>query len=279
MSIYINDAAVTMFDPMVKQAYQAAGFKLRGSMRTRQNVIGETVKFPKLAQGVAQQKALQDDVIPLNLRWSQVELTLQNWHASDYSDIFGQREVNFDEMRELAQALGKAIGRRADQLGIDALEASGTTNTIAAGATGFTFAKYLQMNKFFSKNNIGRGVKRYVALDYEGEQDLLNEDKFINSDFTKKQLLDNGGTLDGLNMFGYTWFVFGEITEGGIPVSGSTHSAFAWAEDSIGYAIGMDFSTETNYVPQKTSFLVTSKYRANAKAIEATGIVQIDYAV
>jgi hypothetical protein len=279
MSIYINDAAVEMFDPMPKQAYQARGFKLRGTMRERRNVVGDKVKYPKLAQGVAQQKALQDDVIPLNLVWSQAEVTLQDWHASDYSDIFGQRQINFDEMRELSEALGKAIGRRADQLGLDALENSGTANTIAAGATGFTYAKFLQMNKFFSKNNIERGVKRYVAIDYEGEQDLLNEDKFIDSDFTNKMILDNGGTIDGLNMFGYNWIVFGEMTEGGIPVSGTTHSAFAWAQDAIGYAIGMDFSTEVNYVPVKTSFLVTAKFRANSVAIDAPGIVQIDYTV
>lgn len=279
MSIYVNDAAIEAFDPMVKQAYQAKGFKLRGTMRTRTNVIGEKVKFPKLGKGIAQQKALQDDVTPLNLVWSQAEVTLQDWHASDYSDIFGQKLINFDESRELAEALGMSIGRRADQLGIDAMTASGTTNTISAGATGLTYSKFLQLNKFFSQNNIDRGIQRYIALDYEGEQDLLNEDKFINSDFTKKMILDNGGTIDGLEMFGYRWIVFGEMDEGGMPVSGSTHTAYAWAQNALGYAIGMDFSNEVNYVPVKTSFLITSKFRANAVAIDPVGIVKIDYTV
>ena len=144
MSVNLNNAAVTMFDPMVKQAYQAAGFKLRGTMRTRTDVIGKTVTFPKMGLGIAHQKAPQDDVVLVNADYSQVSGTMEDWHASELSDIFAQKEVNFDEMRELAEMLGKAIGRRSDQLAIDALSGSGTTNTIAAGATGFTAADHRQ---------------------------------------------------------------------------------------------------------------------------------------
>lgn len=279
MSIYVNDVAIEMFDPMVKQAYQSMGFKLRGTMRERTNVVGKTAKFPKIGTGIAKQKAIQDDVEPMNLAYTRPEVTLQDWYASDYSDIFSQREINFDEMRELSEALGASIGRRADQLGLDALEASATTNTIAAGGTGFTFAKYTTLNKFFSKNNVARGIKRYIAIDAEGEEDILNEQKFTDNDFTQKRILDNGSTLDGLFMFGYNWIVFGDMDEGGIPVSGSTHTAFAWAQNAMGHAIGMDFSNEVNYIPVKTSFLVTSKYKANAVAIDDVGIVKIDYTV
>jgi len=278
MSIYVHEAAVTMFDPMPKQAYQAKGFKLKNTVRLRNNVVGNIVKFPKLGSGLAQQKAIQDDVVPLNLVWSQATVTLQDWHAAEYSDIFSQREINFDEMRELAEALGMAVGRRADQQIISALSGSGTTNTIAAGGTGFTYVKFLTMNKFFTTNNIMAGsIKRHVAIDATAEEDLLAEEEFIESFFTKKMVLDNGSSLDGLDMFGYTWHVFGTMAEGGIPVAGGTHSAYAWAENAIGLGIGMDFSTEINYIPVKTSFLVTSKYKANAGAIDAVGIVQIDY--
>jgi hypothetical protein len=279
MSIYVNNVAIDMFDPMVKQAYQSKGFKFRDSMRERRNVVGATVKFPKIGKGIAKQKAIQDDVEPMNLTYSRPSVTLQDWYASDYSDIFSQREINFDEIRELSEALGAAIGRRSDQLAIAALVASGTTNTIAAGATGFTFAKYTEMNKFFSKNNIGRRIKRFIAIDAEGEEDILNQTQFTDSDFTQRRLLDNGGTIDGLEMFGYRWLVIGDMDEGGMPVVTTTHTAYAWAQDSMGFAIGMDFSNEVNYVPIKTSFLVTSKYKANAVAIDAEGIVKIDYTV
>jgi len=278
MSIYVNDVAVTMFDPMPKQAYQEGGFKLKNSVRLKNNVTGSTVKFPKLAAGLAQQKAPQDDVSPLNLVWTDATVILQDWYASEYSDIFAQREINFDEVRELSEALGYAIGRRSDQLIINALENSSTSNTIANAGVGFTYAKFLAMNKFMTDNSIRRDrTKLHIAIDGTAEQDILNETNFISSDFTHKQILDNGMSLDGMEMFGYVWHVFGDMVEGGVPVSGGTHSAYAWGQNAVGMGIGMDFSTEINYMPIKTSFLVTSKYKANAVAIDAKGIVQIDY--
>ncbi len=278
MSIYVNSEAIMLFDPMPKQAYQAKGFKLRNATRSRTNVIGSQVRFVKVGQGMAQQKAVQDDVVPLNLTYSHVTLTLQDWHASDYSDIFGQKEINFDEMNELSMALGMAIGRRSDQQIIDALKNSATANTIAAGAVGFTYEKFLEMNEFFTKNNIrNEGSVFHVVIDATAEKDLLAEIEFTSSDFTHKAVMDNGGSLDGLQMFGYMWHVIGNMTEGGIPVVSTTHSSFAWEQKAIGLGIGLDFATEVNYIPTKTSFLVTSKFKANAIAIDPIGIVQIDY--
>ncbi|MHA1447893.1 MAG: phage capsid protein [Candidatus Hodarchaeales archaeon] len=279
MSIYINNVAVTLFDPMVKQAYQAKGFKLKDTVRVKHtNGDARTVSFPKLGKGVATQKALQDDVTLANLNWTNQSVTLQDWNASDLSDIFGQANVNFDERQELSESLGMMIGRRSDQLIIDALNASGTSNVIAAGGTAFTYAKYLALNKYFAKNNInGNGMKRHIVMDYEGEQDVLNDDKFINSRFTEQQVLDNGGTIDGINMFGYTWHVFGDMDEGGLPVSSTTHKAFAYAENSVGFGLGMHFRTTVDWVPMKRSFLVSSDYKANAVAIDNVGIVEVSF--
>lgn len=277
MSIYINDVAVTMFDPMVKQAYQEKGFKLRNAVRMRNNVVGATVKFPKLGKGVASQKALQDDVALANLQWTDASVTLQNWNASDMSDIFGQAEVNFDEKRELAESLGLMIGRRSDQMIIDALENSSTANTVAAGGTGFTFDKFLAQNKFHTTNSTRTSGKMHIAIEATAEQDILNDSKFIDSDFTKKEVLDRGATLDGIEMFGYTWHVFGTMAEGGIPFSTPTYSAFSWNEDALGMGVGIDFRTTVDWVAMKRSYLVSCDYKANAVAIDAVGIVQIDY--
>ncbi len=277
MSIFINNVAVTTFDPMVKQAYQSQGFKLRNAVRMHQGAK-QVHKFPKIGKGVAQQKALQDDVIPANLNYSQATVTMQDWHASDYSDIFGQAEVNFDEKRELAEALGKMIGRRSDQMIIDAINASGTTNTIAAGATGFTYIKFQEMIKLFTQNNIFTNTDPiHLFIEGTAQEDIMNDDKFINTRFTADRLFDNGNTLDGLSIGGVTFHVFGNMAEGGVPFSTPTFSAFAWAKNSVGMATSIDFRTEVNYVPQKTSFLVSSLYKANAVAIDAEGIVKIDY--
>ncbi|HSG21286.1 MAG TPA: phage capsid protein, partial [Burkholderiaceae bacterium] len=121
----LSPAFITLFDAEVKQAYQAKA-QLVGAVRQRRGVEGSTVKFPKVGKGVATVRVPQSDVTPLNVAFSQVTATLQDWNAAEYSDIFNQAKVNFDERQELVQVVANAIGRRQDQIILDALAASST---------------------------------------------------------------------------------------------------------------------------------------------------------
>src|SRR5210317_710692 len=130
MAIGISNAFVQLFDAEVKQAYQASR-ALAGITRERTSVEGNQVKFPKIGKGTATVRVPQTDVTPLNVTYSQVTATMSDYIAAEYSDIFSQQKVNFDERRELVQVVGAAIGRRMDQLVLDALNASATTLTVA----------------------------------------------------------------------------------------------------------------------------------------------------
>lgn len=278
MSIFINDVAVTTFDPMVKQAYQELGFKLRNSARVARVTGALTHSFPKIGTALARQKALQDDIVPNNLTYSKVDVTLQDWYSADYSDIFGQANVNFDEKRELAEALGASIGRRSDQMILDAADASGTTNTVAAGGTGLTYVKFQDMIRLFTlKNILSDQNELHFAIDAKGQEDLLNDDKFINSRYTQERLFDNGNTLNGMKIGGVNFHVFGTMPEGGVKSVAGTSTAYAWAKSAIGMAINLDFRSEITYQAIKTSFLVNTLYKANAVAIDAEGIVAVSY--
>jgi len=135
MSVSLSNAFVTLFDAEVKQAYQGKAM-LVGAVRQRRGVEGSTVKFPKVGKGVATPRISQSDVTPLNVGFSNVTCTLSDWNAAEYSDIFSQAKVNFDERSELVQVLGNAIGRRQDQLILDALAASSTSLTVKALVAG-----------------------------------------------------------------------------------------------------------------------------------------------
>ena len=109
----ISSAFVELFDAEVKQAYQASRM-LAGITRERNNVEGNVVKFPKIGKGTATVRVPQTDVTPLNVTYSQVSVTMSDYIAAEYSDIFHQAKVNFDERRELVQVVGngeKSSGR------------------------------------------------------------------------------------------------------------------------------------------------------------------------
>jgi len=275
MSIALSNAFVTLFDAEVKQAYQGKA-QLVGAVRQRRGVEGSTVKFPKVGRGVATPRIGQTDVTPLNVGFSNVTLTLEDWIAAEYSDIFSQQKVNFDERSELVQVLGNAIGRRQDQLVLAALAASGTSlavgNDVGGTDTNMNVAKLRQAKGLMDKNNVPP-MDRHIIIHSNGLQSLLAETAVTSSDFNTVKALVNGE----LNTFlGFQFHVIGDRDEGGLTIDGSLdRTCFAFHKDAIGYGEGIAPKTEINYVPEKTSFLVSSMFSAGATAIDAEGIVSI----
>jgi hypothetical protein len=275
MSISLSNAFVTLFDAEVKQAYQGKAM-LVGAVRQRRGVEGSTVRFPKVGRGVATPRITQTDVTPLNVGFSNVTCTLSDWNAAEYSDIFSQAKVNFDERSELVQVLGNAIGRRQDQLILDALSAaSGTgtvSNDIGGSDTNMNVAKLREAKRLLDRANVPP-EGRHIILHASGLASLLAETAVTSSDFNTVKALVAGE----INTFlGFTFHILGDRSEGGLAIDGSLdRTCFAFHKDAIGYAEGIAPRTEINYIPEKTSFLVNSVFSAGAVAIDSEGIVKI----
>lgn len=274
MAINLSTAFVTLFDAEVKQAYQAQAV-LRGAIRVRSGVEGSSYKFPKIGKGVAQVRIPQTDVAPLNVSYSQVTATLADYIAAEYSDIFMQAKVNFDERRELVQVVSNAIGRRQDQLILDALINSGTGNTVASSIggsnTNLNVAKLRAAAEQLNTKNVPMD-NRHIVIHASSLSSLLGETSVTSSDFNTVKALVQGD----INTFlGFTFHVLGDREEGGLPIASGDRKVFAFHRDAVGMAEGIAPKTEINYIPEKTSFLVASMFSAGAVAIDAEGIVQI----
>jgi len=269
----ITNAFVQLFDAEVKQAYQGAR-KLAGVTRERNNVEGSVVKFPKIGKGVATVRVPQTDVTPLNVTYSQVSATMSDYIAAEYSDIFHQAKVNFDERRELVQVVGNAIGRRMDQLVIDALNAASSPSTvgtdIGGSGTNLNLAKLLAAKKSLDANNVP-AEGRCMLIHANGLSALLDETELTSSDFATVKALSQG-EID--TFLGFKFIMLGDRDEGGLPLP-STRTSFAFHRDAVGLGISMSQKSEINYVPEKTSFLVSSMFSAGAIAIDDEGIVKI----
>ena len=273
MAINVSTAFVDLFDSEVKQAYQAESV-LRGTMRTRTGVAGNTVKFPTIGKGVATLRVPQTDVTPLNVTYGQVTATMEDYIAAEYSDIFQQSHINFDERSELVQVVSKSIARRMDQIMIDALNAATGTSTVATtiggSGTNMNIEKLRATAKAMNEKNVpseGRNLLMHASqLDA-----LLGETEITSQDFASVKALVQGE----INTFmGFNILTIGDRDEGGIPKP-STRTCFAWHKDSMGYAESMAQKTEVNYVPEKTSFLVSSMFSAGSVSIDGEGIVKI----
>jgi hypothetical protein len=265
-----------LFDTEVKQAYQADAV-LRNTVRLRTGVTASTHKFPKIGAGVAQVRVPQTDVTPLNVTYSQATVTLTDYIAAEYSDIFNQAKVNFDERQELVQVVAKAIGRRSDQMIIDALAASSTSLTVATSiggaGTNMNMAKLREAARLMNTANVP-AEDRYMLIHASQLSSLLSETAVTSSDFNSVKALVQG---DITSFMGFNFITIGDRSEGGLTGggSGSTRKVYAYHKMAVGMAESMAIRSEINYIPEKTSWLVSSMFSAGAVAIDAGGCVDI----
>lgn len=275
MSVSLSNAFVTLFDAEVKQAYQGKAM-LVAAVRQRRGVEGSTVKFPKVGRGVASARVTQTDVTPMNVGFSTVTCTLSDFNAAEYSDVFSQQKVNFDERSELVQVVGNAIGRRQDQLILDALVAASSTGTVAnsigGSNTNMNISKLREAAKILNTKNVPSDG-RHIIIHANSLASMLEQTSVTSSDFNTVKALVQGE----INQYmGFTFHVLGDRTEGGLPIDASSdRTLFAFHKDAIGYAEGIAPKTEINYIPEKTSYLVNALFSAGAIAIDSEGIVKI----
>ncbi len=275
MSKFLTQAAVTEFDSEVKHAYQSMG-KLRNTVTVRTGVVGEAYKFTRMGKGLANQKATQADVTPMDIAHSRQTANMENWNAPEYTDIFDQAEVNFDEKQELAQTIAKALTRREDQIIIDVMTGI-TFNTspanndvgleLTTAAAGLKVAQLIEA----STGLTNRGVEmdgRFIACTAGAIASLLNDDTLTSSDFGVIKALVAGE----INSFmGFTFNTIETRVEGGLPAL----TNYAYHKASIGYANSIDMSTTIDWVAQKTSWLCNGMLKAGAVAREAAGVVEM----
>jgi hypothetical protein len=279
MSVQISNAFVTLFDSEVKQAYQAQR-ALAGLVRERTNVEGSTVKFPKIGKGTASVRVPQTDVVPLNVTYAQVTATMTDYIAAEYSDIFNQQRVNFNERQELVQVVSGAIGRRMDQVIIDSLIAASSTGTVAntiqndgttGSATDLNVGKLRAAKKILDAKNVPM-EGRTIVLHANNLSALLGLTSVTSSDFNTVKALVTG-EVD--TFLGFKFVTIGDRDEGGLPKSSADRTVFAFHRDSVGMAIGLNQTSRVDYIAEKTSFLVASMFSAGSVAIDSEGIVKI----
>lgn len=275
MATSLSNAAIASFDATVKHAYQERG-KLRDTVRLKTGVVGSTHRFPKLGAGAATRRVPQTDVIPMNLAHTNATVTLEDWNAAEYTDVFNDAKVNFSEREELAMSIAAAIQRREDQLIIDALEATATSLTVASSIGGantdLNVSKLRRASRLLGDNSVGEDEDLTYVGSYIGRESLLSETETTSSDFNTIKALVNGD-INSFMGFSFKWIA--SRAEGGLDLTSGDRSTFAYAKSAVGHAIGMDQRMEVNYIPQKTAWLANMLFSANAVEIDAGGVVDI----
>lgn len=279
MSLQLANIEIEQFLSDAHAEFQSEGFLLENAVRTKTGTKGSIVHFPVFGQGMATQKAPQDDVTPMNISNRDVAVTVEDWYASEYADRGFKNKLAVNAVEEYTKMASWAIARRADQIIIDVVEAAtySTTPTtlqgaqVAAGGTGFTFAKLLAGHAFLRKRSSNMG-KRSVIINSAAEADLLAATELTSSDFVNRKALESDG-LNGMTIMGMDFIVLPDMDEGGLTAT----KGFMVNEMSVGYASSERLGGDISWENVKTSYLINMWLEAGAGVVDAKGLVEINF--
>lgn len=271
MSISLTNVQQIEFDALVKAIYRSRGFLLRDTVRMKNNVIGNQVEFRKVDEIIAVQTQYLAAVSIQDPNYQKARATLQKYTAPTAVDEVQELTVNFDAKMENAMLVAQAMGRRSDQIMIDAINAD-PGDTIPNGGTNFNYDKFTQALEFFDNNAVPL-AERFVAMSASNFRSLLGDDQFVSTFYTKNDVIDRARIREYL---GFNVIIIPQMTEGGLPKTGNIRTALAWHKMAVGAGIGKNFRTEINYIAQNTAWLINGVFSMGAVVVDNRGVLAID---
>ena len=271
MATTIDQAFIKQFEREVHEAYQRQGSKLRNSVRSINNVNGASTIFQKVGKGTASTKSTHGMVPVMNLAHSNVECMLQDFYAGDWVDRLQELKVNIPERQVIAAAGANALGRKTDELIINAL-ATASTNVIVDSNVGLTKAKVMSAFETFGKSDIPDDGQRFAVIGWKQWTELLAIPEFSSADYVGAANLPYTTFTQAKQWLGTVW-----IPHSGLPVDANDiRSCFFFHKTAIGHASGSDVQTDISWHGDRAAHFVNNMMSQGATLIDASGVVVIN---
>ncbi len=271
MSTTIDQAFIKQFEREVHEAYQRQGSKLRNTVRTISNVNGSAAVFQKVGKGTASTKSTNSMVPVMNLDHTSVEVVLSDYYAGDWIDRLDELKTNIDERQVIANAGASALGRKTDELIINALSGA-SSQVIADGNIGMTKDKILSAFEIFGANDVPDDNQRFCVVGWKQWSELLSINEFVNADYIGADNLPFAGITQA-KMFLGTIFV----PHSGLPKDANDiRSCFYYHKTAVGHAAASEVQTDVSWHGDRASHFVNNMMSQGAGLIDDTGIVVIN---
>ena len=269
MSTTIDQAFVKQFEREVHEAYQRMGSKLRMSVRTINNVEGATTVFQKVGKGTASTKSTHGMVPVMNLDHSAVEVTLQDYYAGDWVDRLDELKTNIDERQIIVNAGAYALGRKTDEMIINALNTA--TKSVTDTAAGLTKAKVLEAFELLGEGDVPDDGQRFAVVGWKQWSELLAIEEFSSADYVGADELPWRGT-QAKRWLGTLW-----VPHSGLPIDGGdVRSCFWYHRSAIGHAVSADVQTDVTWHGDRAAHFVNNMMSQGSGLIDNDGVVVIN---
>jgi len=267
MTTSIDQAFAKQFEREVHEAYQRQGSKLRGTVRVKNGVRGSSTVFQSVGKGAASTKARHGMVPVMNVDFSSVEAQLVDYYAGEWVDQLDELKTNIDERQILANAGAFALGRKTDELIVQALM---QTSQVAGGASdGLTKEKVLEAFEILGANDVPDDGQRFAVIGWKQWSELLSLPEFANADFVGDDALPWRHT-QAKHWLGTLW-----IPHSGLPVAGGVRSCFWFHKSAVGHAVGQEVRTDITWHGDRAAHFVSNSMSQGAALVDELGVVKM----
>ena len=238
---------------------------------TLHGLVGDAYKMKYLAAASMDQHGSYGSDIPAkNVSSTAPSISFKDYELKLAIDQFEQLNMNASILEAYAQTHAKAIGRREDQIIIDALNAD-ATKEVAVGTTNLSLAKLLDAKSRLGEDEVDEDL--HIIIHVNNLKALLDDPEVTSADYNNVRALVNGE----LNSYvGFQFHTIGDrADEGGLPKAGDNRSCFAFSKSAVTMGYRMDPNVKVVDVPNNLRVETLSSFSAGAKVGDANGVVKI----
>lgn len=276
MSIELSNIAHKKFEAEAIQSFQDMA-KLRGTTRLRDSKNANQYQFQVIGKTIAEERgAIQTDIPLADVTHTPKVATIRRFVIAEMTDIFDDSETSVDERSELVESMTMSLGRRLDQIIIDALGDATLTKTVASDIAAAGTPDDLNVAMFNEAARLlGSDVpemNRFLLCHDNGFYHFLREADVKDFDINVTKALANGNVPE---YHGFNIIKVADRAEGGLPLNGSDRTNYAWQKSAVGLAMNMNPKIRIDYIPRKAAWQVSAMMSAGAVVIQEDGVVEI----
>jgi hypothetical protein len=267
MSLSIDQAFVKQFEREVHEAYQRQGSRLRHAVRVKNGVVGSSTAFQRVGTATAKTKGRHAMVPVTSTEFSALEVQLVDYYVGEWIDRLDELKTNIDERQVLANAGAFALGRKTDEIIIDALATA--TQVAGSNTSGLTKAKVLEAFEELGTKDVPDDGQRFAVIGWRQWSDLLDLNEFSSAEFVGDEQLPWRG-MQAKMWLGTMW-----IPHSGLPLANGVRTCFWFHKSAVGHAIGQDVQSDITWHGDRAAHFVANSMSQGAGLIDAAGVVKL----
>ena len=260
------------YETQLIHRFQRMSTKLLATTRTKRDVKASEARFKLAGLGTAGPKTPTGRVPIMGAGRSSVSVPLETNYAGDVIEEEDLEQMSHDDRDAAVKSGAAAIGRRVDELILNALDAT-TQPTIAAGANPLALDHAMQAIVRLQQNDVPFERQVFCVISPNAFAHLLRFRQFASSEFVGPKDLPFM-TLSEWRFWNGVFF----MPHAGAPGIGTaTCKGFMYHYEAVASALGHDLRSDISWENTDSNWFVNNRLRSGHRLLQDAGVIELNH--